>query len=199
MTSTRPYRMQARAASAEATRARIAEVAVRLFVERWYDEVTLRVIAKEAGVSLQTVVNHFETKEGVFSAALEHYRAGVEELRYQAAPDDLDAAIAVLREDYEPVIDAYARLTALEDRVPAVAAMVAEGHEVHRKWVEHAFPGALTGLRGAAKARRLAALMAATDIATWRLLRRHHDLSPDQTAATVRDLVAALYPKERHG
>jgi AcrR family transcriptional regulator len=196
MTSTRPYRMSTRAASAEATRSRIAEVALRLFIERWYDDVTLRVIAEEAGVSLQTVVNHFASKEGVFSAALQHYRSGVEELRATAEPDDIASAVAVLRADYEPVIDAHARLGALEERVPAVAALIAEGHEVHRAWVARTFPGALAGLRGATRERRLAGLMAATDIATWRLLRRHHDFSPQQTAATVRDLVSALYPKE---
>ena len=186
--------MRARAAAAEATRARIVEAATRLFIAGWYDDVTLREIAKEAGVSLQTVVNHFTTKEGVFGAVLERYRAGVEELRATTTPDDLDGAVAVLLTDYEPVMEASVRMTALEDRVPAVAAMAAEGHEIHRAWVQRSFPGALSGLRGAARRRKLAALMAATDVTTWRLLRRHHELSPEQTAATVRDMIAALYP-----
>src|SRR5437660_324246 len=48
------------------TRARIAEVASRLFLERGYDSVTVAEIAREAGVSSVTVFNHFPRKEDLF-------------------------------------------------------------------------------------------------------------------------------------
>jgi AcrR family transcriptional regulator len=48
------------------TRARIREVANRLFLERGYDAVTVAEVAKEAGVSSVTVFNHFPRKEDLF-------------------------------------------------------------------------------------------------------------------------------------
>ncbi|GAA1962946.1 helix-turn-helix domain-containing protein [Amycolatopsis minnesotensis] len=48
------------------TRARILEVANRLFVERGYEAVTVSEIAREAGVSSVTVFNHFPRKEDLF-------------------------------------------------------------------------------------------------------------------------------------
>ena len=48
------------------TRARIAEAAGRLFLERGFDAVTVADVAREAGVSSVTVFNHFPTKEDLF-------------------------------------------------------------------------------------------------------------------------------------
>jgi len=48
------------------TRARILEVANRLFLERGYEAVTVAEIAREAGVSTVTVFNHFPRKEDLF-------------------------------------------------------------------------------------------------------------------------------------
>jgi AcrR family transcriptional regulator len=48
------------------TRARIARVAARLFLERGYDTVTVAEVAREAGVSSVTVFNHFPRKEDLF-------------------------------------------------------------------------------------------------------------------------------------
>jgi len=63
--------MRTRAASAQATRQRIIGTMLELCLHRWYDEITLRELAAESGVALQTVINHFGTKEGVIAAMLE--------------------------------------------------------------------------------------------------------------------------------
>jgi AcrR family transcriptional regulator len=48
------------------TRAEVRETAQRLFAERGFDEVTTADIAAAADVAVQTVFNHFETKEDLF-------------------------------------------------------------------------------------------------------------------------------------
>lgn len=48
------------------TRARIREVANRMFIDRGYDSVTVAEVAREAGVSSVTVFNHFPRKEDLF-------------------------------------------------------------------------------------------------------------------------------------
>jgi AcrR family transcriptional regulator len=78
------------------TRARIREVANRLFIERGYDSVTVAEVAREAGVSSVTVFNHFPRKEDLFldrtSDAVDFLRAAI---RDRAPGED---ALAGLRD-----------------------------------------------------------------------------------------------------
>jgi AcrR family transcriptional regulator len=189
--------MDSRAAAAEATRERIVEAAYEQFLEQWYDEVTLRDLARRAGVALQTVVNHFGTKENVFLAVSERFSARIAELRGEARPDDPPAAAATLVGDYEVTGDAGLRALALEERVPVVADALAAGRRTHREWVEQAFPVLLAGLAGARKRRCLAELLTVTDLLTWKMLRRDQGLSRAQTEEAIRELLEAVY--ERHG
>jgi AcrR family transcriptional regulator len=48
------------------TRAGVRETAHRLFAERGFDAVTIADVAAAADVAVQTVFNHFESKEGLF-------------------------------------------------------------------------------------------------------------------------------------
>jgi AcrR family transcriptional regulator len=191
--------MDARAATTEATRERILDVSYGQFLQRWYDEVTLRDLAKEAGVALQTVVNHFGTKENLFFSVAERFSASIAETRGGVAPDDIPGAAAALVEDYEETGDTNLRALALEDRVPALAEALATGRRYHREWVERTFPATLFGLQGAQRRRCLAELLSITDVFTWKLLRRDHGLSRAQTADAIRELLEALHEhhKER--
>jgi AcrR family transcriptional regulator len=70
-TSTRPYTLGAREVAMRETRVRILESAHALWRERWHDEVTLADVAAGAGVSVQTVVNHFGGKDALIAALVE--------------------------------------------------------------------------------------------------------------------------------
>lgn len=188
--------MRARAASTQATRERIIGAMLEMCMDRWYDEVTLRDVAGRSGVALQTVVNHFGSKEGLLAAMLEDPRAEQEfgGQRLTAVPGDIPAAIGLLVADYEHAGDAAIRFLALESRVPALAALLAFGRTGHRAWVERTFPAALAGFTGPARDQRLALLVCATDVYTWRLLRRDQGMTRDGTAAAMTELVRALHP-----
>jgi AcrR family transcriptional regulator len=191
--------MDARAAAAQATRERILDVAYAQFMERWYDEVTLRDLAKEAGVALQTVVNHFRTKENLFFSVMRRFGAGIAAIREGARPDDIPGAAAVLARDYEQTGDTNLRALALEERVPAVAEALAVGRRSHRDWVERTFPAVLSGLRPAQRRRCLAELLSVTDVLTWKLLRRDQGLSQSQTTEAIRDLLEAVHEHHKEG
>lgn len=190
---TRPYRMAKRAASTEETRKRILDVARELWLERWYDEMTMRELAERAGVALQTVVNHFGNKDGIAAAMLEQGLPEEWMTRAAARPGEIGEAMKLLVADYEITGDALIRTLALEGRIPALRPVLELGRRAHRAWVEHTFPTALTGISGEARARRLDLLVCAADLYTWKLLRRDRGLSQAQTAGAMRELVEALH------
>jgi AcrR family transcriptional regulator len=185
--------MQVRAAAAQQTRERIVDAAVELFLARWYDEVTLRDVASNSGVALQTVVNHFGSKDQLVAAGVERLHARVETQRGAATPDDLEGALSILVEHYELTGDAAIRALAMEERVPALRPVLDRGRRFHREWVERIFASALAGLpAGLNRERGLAARVAALDVYVWKLLRRDLGLNPAATAQVMRDLVVGL-------
>ncbi len=58
------------AADAEATKARILAAAISLIAERGIDGTTVRDIARQANVSLATVLHYFESKDGLHAAVV---------------------------------------------------------------------------------------------------------------------------------
>lgn len=83
------------------TREAIAEQAMRLFVKRGFDHVTVAEVADAAGVSEKTVYNYFPTKEDLF---------------FDEVPAREAALVEVIRsrEPGEPVTAALLRLQAAE-------------------------------------------------------------------------------------
>ena len=59
----------------DATRRAIAQVALRLFLDRGFDRVTVAEIAEAADVSTNTVFNYFPTKEGLFFSSCSNSEA----------------------------------------------------------------------------------------------------------------------------
>jgi AcrR family transcriptional regulator len=191
--------MSARAAAAEATRERIVAAAQDAFMNQWYDDVTVRGIAASAGVALQTVLNHFPTKDALCAAANERLARSIESARWSVQPGDLSGAIETLVDDYERTGDSNIRMLAVEERVPAVQPWIALGRKGHQDWCEQMFAPALEELTGPQRARRLAQLVVATDVYTWKLLRRDKGLSRSETITAMRELVAALHEQRREG
>jgi hypothetical protein len=73
-----------------------------------------------------------------------------------------------------------------------IAEWVQGGREWHWGWVQRVFAPLLTDLRGAARRRRVAALVALTDVYTWKLLRLDLGLSRLETERTLVDLINNL-------
>ena len=174
--------MELRAAAAEATRERIVDAAAEAFLDGWYDDITLAEVAKRAGVSGQTVINHFGGKEGLAAAAYERLGRQMTGIRYTPEAGDVARLVEVLVDDYETTGDAIVRLLALEERVPSVQPLLVRGRASHREWVtEMLRPGD-----------RVPELVVATDVYTWKLLRRDQGLSRDETVAAMLRIVQAL-------
>jgi AcrR family transcriptional regulator len=184
--------MTARAEAARATAARVLDVAVELFTERAYEDVSLEDVAERARVTKRTVLRRFGSKEALFLAAMEH--ASREEVRRRdAAPvGDVAGVVANVVGHYERFGANRLRLLSQADRIAVVAENVQAGRQYHWSWVERTFAPLIEGREGAAKKRRIAALVALTDVYTWKLLRRDLGLSRVDTERTLVELINKL-------
>jgi AcrR family transcriptional regulator len=174
--------MDARRAAAEATRNRILEAAADAFVNRWFDEVTIQSVARDSGVSGQTVLNHFGDKESLFGEAASKLSEEIWARRGAAERGDAAGLVDALVDDYEVTGDGVIRALALEQRVDAIRPLLARGRAFHRDWVERSF----------GRPDLTPELIVATDVYAWKLLRRDQGLSRDATRDAMRKTVLAL-------
>lgn len=194
----RRYEMTGRAAAMQRTRESILDAAVELFTPAWFDEVTLADVARAAGVSQQTVVNHFGNKIGLYLAGVsERFAPVVAELRAQAVPGDVGSIVETVLTDYETSGDATFRIVSLAERVPELGQVVEGGRAAHRAWVEHVFSPQLRGLRGKRRERTVVLLATALDVLTWKALRRDQRLERAATGEHLRLLVAGVLASAR--
>jgi len=192
MKSQRTYRMVARAEAAERTRLAVLDAALVLFTREPYADITLQEIASEAGVTLQTVLRKFGSKEGLFEAAGREAERRVREERTRELPADVDAALAQLTASYERIADFNWQALCQEEQFPGVARGLRAARGLHRDWLAQVFERELTGVGPAEQTRRLELLFGATDFYLWKLYRK--DLGHSRAVATslIRDAVRAL-------
>jgi AcrR family transcriptional regulator len=191
-TGKRPYRMQARAKAAEATREKILQAADTVFDEHTIDDFTLSAVAKSSGVTVQTVLRHFGNREGLLVATLLHTGLKMRESREPSPSGDVNAAIGDLVDHYDEFGERILRLLAGSERHPTLQAMTEFGRVFHREWCEALFAADLKRSRGAKRERRIAQFVAVTDIYVWKVLRRDRGLSSRQTKQAMRELLEPL-------
>lgn len=185
MKKTRTYTLKARAESVEATRQRIVDSLLELTRDRMFPDVTLEEIAAGAGVSVQTLLRQFGSRAALIDAAIPQV---IEKVRHErdTPMGDVDAAVAVLMEHYEDRGDTAMLMLAQEKSDLQVGRITELGRQMHREWVRSVFApfdpaGELTDL-----------LVVATDVYTWKLLRRDRRMSRRATEEQMRLLVRAV-------
>lgn len=185
----RPYRMTTRAQAAAATAERLLAAAWRHFATRPYEEVLLREIATEANVTAQTLHARFGSKEQLFTAAYAWF-GQQEMLERPAAPTtDVAKTIAQLYDRYETHGSAILRMLSQEQRIPTIRQMTDAGRAYHCHWTEATFAPLLRGVRGQARERRLTAIVVATDLLVWKLLRLDMELQRQQAERIVVEMI----------
>jgi len=191
MKPTRTYDMTTRGEGAASTRDRIVRAGADLLREQRFEDITLATIARTAGVSHQTVLNHFGTKEGVASAAADVIMKETEDVRASVVPGDLRGAVRIVVDQYEHSGDSNVRWAMSAERLGSLASRIDEARAYHQRWLARVFEGDLPR-KESARRRAVNALHAATDVYTWKLLRRDLGLSRRETENTMADLVAGV-------
>ena len=188
----RKYRKSRRARAEEATGEAILDAALAAFGHESFDRVTLQSIADASGVTMQTVIRRFGSKEGLFQALVEHERPRILAARAVAGDAGLPAALEALLNHYEQDGDMVLNFVAQDQLIDHVGVVVEEGRRVHREWVERHCRDLLAGTSGAERQRLLHAAIVATDLSTWKLLRRDLGLQPVEVMAVMNQILNAL-------
>ena len=89
----RSYHMTARAEAAEQTERNILAAAVALWREHSPEQITLAMIAERSGVTVQTVIRRFGSKEGVIAACIERDAAGLHAERQKMPAGDVASQV----------------------------------------------------------------------------------------------------------
>lgn len=194
----RAYDMTKRMESVEGTRRRIAAAALELYEEHDFDAVSLNAIARAAGVSHQTVLNHCGTKAGVVLAAGALFSERIRGLEADAVAGDVASVVGTTCRRYEALGDANVRWEAMSSRVPEIAEGLARGRLIFQSWLQDMLGDLMPGDDEPEERRRvLLGLHAALDVFTWKLLRRDLGLSQEQTERQLSDLVLGVLARHR--
>jgi len=189
--SRREYRQGARAEAAEVTGRRIVGAFLTALREQWLEDITLEQVARDAGVSVQTVIRRFGGKPGLLAAVAEAVELDVRSAR-GLPRGDIETAVANLCTDYESSGDMLVRLLAQEARHPALRPMLDLGRAGHRQWVAEVTAPWIDSLDAPAREAELDAIIATLDVYVWTLLRRDMGRSADQTRATMLRMAQAV-------
>ena len=189
----RPYHQTVRAAASASLRQRVVTAFNGLLLSRWIDEITLDEVAACVGTTRQTVIRLFGGKDGLLEAVMDLLRAQAVPRTSMPANASARAALEALIAHYEAVGDMVVRFLAQEERHSALRPLLARGRREHRAWVAERFGSARSALSAIERERQITRLIVATDIYTWKLLRRDFGKSQEE----VLHLMLGIINKEK--
>lgn len=188
-TPPRAYRQSARARSVGATRDRILDATEALLREATAPAISLGTVAREADVTIPTLLRHFGSKDALVAAALAAALVRIRAARPRVALGDHLGAARALAEEHER----HASLLRAAGALPASAQRELEGaRRLHRDWLARTFARSLSPLPPVVHRRRLAQLVAVSGPAPWRALRETERLGAGQAEAALAELLRAL-------
>jgi AcrR family transcriptional regulator len=184
--------MSARAEQTAETGRKIIRATTDLWREKSIDDITLQEVADRAGVTVQTVIRRFESKEGLFEAAIASGETGVRDEQDEIPAGDIEQVLDYILAHYERDGDAVLRTLAIEDKLAAAKRLASHGRLVHRAWCARVFAPYLAPAVDDAYLVRLDAFIAATDLYIWKLIRRDLGRTAEETRQVISALLYAL-------
>jgi AcrR family transcriptional regulator len=183
-TGSRAYTKVARAEAEEQTRAALIAAADEAFLSGPWERASLDSIALSAGVTKQTLLRHFGSKDGLLAHTLRLAAAEVERQRLSAPTDDIPGAVDNLLDHYEQRGGRAMRSTNLDVGGP-LAELAQISRQFHYDWIDHAFGRWLASASSPERARLRAALIAICDVQSWWILTHDLGLSRAEVRATL--------------
>lgn len=198
---TRRYDMRTRQQAKDVTRDAIIDAAIHAFEAEQTFAITLPAVAERADVTVKTLLRHFGNRETLIDAAWQRLFDDIRAER-EPPPDDPTAALEILIEHYERCGTMVLATLAQDDKDARAQHMNSAGRLGHRAWVEQVF-GARLPQQPAQRSRLIDVLVVATDVYTWKILRRDRGLSVgdvcDRMLLMTEAVLSAPAGRERRG
>jgi AcrR family transcriptional regulator len=191
MKESRVYTMRARAQSAAGTRTRILESAAAAMRREFRPAVRLDAVAVEAGVSVQTVLRLFGSKDRLLDEVTKIATDDVAAEFADVRAGDVAGIVHAYLNHYEKVGDLVVR-NIQDEQDPEIHAFVEHGRAAQRAGICQQFAPFLEPLAPADVGRVVDLLVVALDVYTWKRLRRDMGRSRPDVEAAVRALVTAI-------
>ncbi|HEY5320014.1 MAG TPA: TetR/AcrR family transcriptional regulator [Galbitalea sp.] len=173
------------------TKDRILRAVVELATEKLSIEIVLDEVAARSGVTVQTILRHFGTKDALFTAAVGFGSSEVEAERL-APVGDVAEAVRVIVDHYELRGDWVMALLGQEASDERIRGVTESGRQLHRDWVATVFEPQLSCCAERQHPIVLNLLVVATDVYTWKILRRDRRLSRKHAEEQMRYLTDAI-------
>jgi AcrR family transcriptional regulator len=180
----RGYTKVVRAEAEERTRAALLNAADEAFLSGPWGHASLEAIAGAAGVTKQTLLRQFGSKDGLLEQVLLRSVDEVETQRLSSPRDDIAGAVDNLLEHYE-VRGGRAMRSSNLDTDGSLADLGRRARQFHYDWVEFAFGTWLTAVGPTERRRLRAALIAVCDVQAWWILTHDLELSRAEVRATL--------------
>jgi AcrR family transcriptional regulator len=174
----------ARAEAEERTRVELLDAADEAFLSGPWEHASLEAIARAAGVTKQTLLRHFGSKDGLLEQVVARGFDEVEQQRLSVPINDIPGAVDNLLDHYE-IRGARAMRSSNLDMDGALAELGRHARRFHYDWVELAFSGWLTAAGDGERRRLHAALITICDVQTWWILTHDLELSRTEVRATL--------------
>jgi AcrR family transcriptional regulator len=188
----RPYKKVAREQAQQRTRDALLDAADDEFYSDRWQKTSLQELSKKAGVTKQTLLRHFGSKDGLLIQALMRGAAQIRDQRWSFPAGDVAGAVDNVLDHYEAWGERSMRVGSWQ-RGPAMLAMLSRGaRQIHYEWIEYAFAPWLEGVEEPARTRRRAALIALCDVQTWWIMSNDLQLPRPEIHATLTDAIERL-------
>lgn len=183
----RKYDSSKRQAQAAERRKTIVKCAARSIANSTSDEFRLEDVAQAAGVSVQTILRAFGSKDGLMVATLETEAPDVVDFSEFAniKPEDIERFMLEMFKIYDKIGDLVIRLLSEEHRSPEFQQALDVGRQFHKGWITDLFGHYIEKKPVHKRQILFHALLVATDIYVWKILRRDEILSLEESVATV--------------
>ncbi|HTA96962.1 MAG TPA: TetR/AcrR family transcriptional regulator [Solirubrobacteraceae bacterium] len=186
---TREYKQVERAKAQERTREALIEAATDEFFEGNWLKTSLDSLSRKAGVTRQTLLRHFGSKDGLLMQSLMRGAAQVHDQRWSTPTTSVADAVDNVIDHYEDWGERSVRVGAWQ-RGPTVLALFANAaRQIHYDWVEHAFAHWLEGFDDEARAQLRAILIVLCDVQTWWILSNDLGLPRREVHAILTDQI----------
>lgn len=191
MGPTRSYEKVVRAEAEERTRAALLDAADEAFLSGPWGQASLDTIARDAGVTKQTLLRHFGSKDGLLEQTLARALSEVSEQRFSTPTNDIAGAVENLLDHYEVLGGRAMRSSNMELEGP-LADLGRQARQFHYDWIERAFGAWLELAAPVDRARLRAALIATCDVQVWWILSHDLDLPRREVRATLILIISRL-------